>query len=286
MKEANLPAPRAIFEDTGIQFTTQGRRYLGAAIGSADFVQSFVNDKVKEWSDELFRLSEIGLTQPHAAYSALTHGLLRRWTFLSRTMPGISDFFSPLEQSICLHLLPALFGECTFSDVERQLISLPSRLGGLGIINPCVSSAFQFETSQRVTHPLVSLLLEQDFQFTVGTLNEQLALKQEIHYENCRRSEESAASLHSLLSNELQRARELACLKGASSWLTVLPLDEHGFSLVIFVMLFVFVMAGHYLTCQRNVYVEPHSLSITHLLVPMVAIQPSATMKSETFLLS
>ena len=44
----NLPAARAIFEDIGIQFTTQGKRYLGAAIGSADFVQSFVNDKVKE----------------------------------------------------------------------------------------------------------------------------------------------------------------------------------------------------------------------------------------------
>ena len=43
----------AIFEDTGIHFTTHGRRYLGAAIGSADFVQSFVNDKVKEWSDKL-----------------------------------------------------------------------------------------------------------------------------------------------------------------------------------------------------------------------------------------
>ena len=105
----------------GIQFTTPGRQYLGAAIGSVDFVQSFVNDKVKKWSDGLSisRLSEIGLTQPHATYSALTHGLLGRWIFLSRTLPGISDSFSPLEQSIHLHLLPALFGRCTFSDVER-----------------------------------------------------------------------------------------------------------------------------------------------------------------------
>ena len=79
--------------------------------------------------------------------SALIHGLLGRWTFWSRTIPGISDLFSPLEQSIRLRLLPALFGECTFSDVERQLISLPSCLAGLDIINPCVSSAFQFEAS-------------------------------------------------------------------------------------------------------------------------------------------
>ena len=83
VKETHLPMAHAIFENTGIQVTTQGRRYLGAAVGSADFVQSFVNDKVKEWSDELSRLSEIGLTQPHTACSALTHA----WAF------GEVDFF-------------------------------------------------------------------------------------------------------------------------------------------------------------------------------------------------
>ena len=56
-------------------------------------------------------------------------------------------------------------------------------------LDPCVSSAFQFDASQRVTGPLVSLLLEQDSQFTIEILNEQLALKQEIHLENRRRSE-------------------------------------------------------------------------------------------------
>ena len=62
-------------------------------------------------------------------------------------------------------------------------------------------------------------------------MNEQPTLKQGIHRENHRRSEESAAYLHPLLSIELQCDRELACLKGASSWLTVLPLDDHAFSL-------------------------------------------------------
>ena len=151
--------------------------------------------------------------------------------FLSRTLPGIGELFSPLEQTIHAYLLPALLGKCAFSDAERQLISLPSRLGGLGITDPCVSSAFQFDASQRVTGLLVSLLLEQDSQFTIEILNEQLALRQDIHLENRRRSEELAASLHPLLSTELQHARELACLKGESSWLTVLPLDEHGFLL-------------------------------------------------------
>ena len=48
VKEMHLPMARAIFKDTGIQFTTEGRRYLGAAIGSAVFVKSYVSVKVKE----------------------------------------------------------------------------------------------------------------------------------------------------------------------------------------------------------------------------------------------
>ena len=231
VKESHLSLAHSIFGDTGVQFTTEGRRYLGAAIGSSDFVKSYVIGKVKEWTDELFKLSEIALSQPHAAYSAVTHGLLGRWIFLSRTLPDIGRLLSPLEQGIRLHLLPSLTGKGTFSDVERQLISLPSRLGGLGIIDPCVSAAFQFDSSRRVTGPLVSLLLEQDPAFPVNVLNEQLALKQETHLENRRRCGEVANTLHPLLPLELQRAREFACLKGASSWLTVLPLDEHGFSL-------------------------------------------------------
>ena len=138
---------RDIFGNTGVQLTTEGRRYLGTALRSPEFIKSYVNGKVREWPDELSKLSKISLTQPRSAYSALIHGLLGRWTFLSRTLSGIGDLFSPLEQTIRVHLLPTLTGKCAFSDVERQLISLPSRLGGLGIINPCNALAFQFAAS-------------------------------------------------------------------------------------------------------------------------------------------
>ena len=84
---------------------------------------------------------------------------------------------------------------------------MPSRLGCLGIINPCVTSAFQYDASQRVTGPVVSLILEQDSQFTVGVLNEQSALKQGIHLENRHRTADLAASLHPLLPIELQRSK-------------------------------------------------------------------------------
>ena len=93
VKEEHLLLTRDIFGDTGVQVTTEGRRYLGAAPSSSEFTKPYVNDKVREWSDELSKLSEISLTQPHSAYSALTHGLSGRWTFLSRTLPAIGDLF-------------------------------------------------------------------------------------------------------------------------------------------------------------------------------------------------
>ena len=92
VKEEHLPLARDIFRDTGVQVTTEGRQYLGAALGSSEFIKSYVNGKVRERCDELSKLSEISLTQPHYACSALTHGLLGTWTFLSRTLPGIGDW--------------------------------------------------------------------------------------------------------------------------------------------------------------------------------------------------
>ena len=47
VKEAHLPLARDIFGDTGVQLTAEGRRYLGAALGSSDFIKSYVNHRVK-----------------------------------------------------------------------------------------------------------------------------------------------------------------------------------------------------------------------------------------------
>ena len=172
--------------------------YLCAAIGSSDFVKSYMSDKVKEWCDEI---SQVGLHMQLILPSPM--GFWRDGFFIQSVAWYIGELFFPLEQIIRAYLLPALSGKYVFSDVKRQLFSFPLCVGGLDITDPCVSSAFQFDASQRVTGPLVSLLLEQDSQFTIEILNEQLALKQEIHLENRRRSEELTASLHPLLSTEL-----------------------------------------------------------------------------------
>ena len=101
-----------------------------------------------------YTLSAFTVSQPHASYACHTHGLSSKWTFLCRTIPNISELFRSLEEAIRYKFLPDLTGQLALSDVERDLLALPSRLGGLGIINPVTSSDFQHLCS--ITYPLLS----------------------------------------------------------------------------------------------------------------------------------
>ena len=57
-------------------------------------------------------------------------------TFLARTMQEASRLFTELEQAIDDFLIPALNDRPPVSNEERQIVSLPCRNGGLGLINP------------------------------------------------------------------------------------------------------------------------------------------------------
>ena len=77
----------------------QGRPYLGAPLGNPDYVQSFVSNKVNSWMEEINVLSDVALSQPHAALAAFTHGMIHKFTYLCRTTPDIDQLLSPLEIS-------------------------------------------------------------------------------------------------------------------------------------------------------------------------------------------
>ena len=48
----------ASFADTGVQVTSKGRPYLGAAFGTEEFVTSHVKEKVPKWIKELRQLGD------------------------------------------------------------------------------------------------------------------------------------------------------------------------------------------------------------------------------------
>ena len=135
-KEGCHAAGVSTFAGTGVNVTSEGRPYLGAAVGSAEYVENYVKSKVSSWQSSVCNLATIATTQPHAAYSALTHSLSSKWTYLCRTVPNISHLLKPLDDALQTKLIPALTGRSPPNDLECALFALPARKGGLGITIP------------------------------------------------------------------------------------------------------------------------------------------------------
>ena len=230
-KEGHLEEASNIFAGSGVSVTSKGRPYLGAAIGSQEYVEEYVNSKVKAWSSSITLLSEIAKSQPHAAFSALTHGLLSKWTYLSRVLPNISHLLVPLDSVLRSELLPTLTGRPPPNDLECALFALPARLGGLGIRIPSKNADRELQSSQLVTAPLKDQILDQCREYGYDIISIQLKNKAIISKQNKEKSKEEAHQLHQQLPTSLQKSMELAKEKGASTWLTVLPITDHGFTL-------------------------------------------------------
>ena len=91
VKPEHLSSAQTMFANTNIRITTHGQQHLGAALGSREFGEEYVTTKVESWTAEVSALAEIATSRPHAAYCAFTHGLIGRWVYLMRTVPGISN---------------------------------------------------------------------------------------------------------------------------------------------------------------------------------------------------
>ena len=106
---------------------------------------------------------------------------------------------------------------------------MPARLGGLGINNPVLEASENYAGSQRLTATLVALIMQQSSED--GAMPAEPATKRQLHFAKRKRQEEAAKKLLARLPRHLKRAVLLAQENGASSWLSMLPLEEHGFAL-------------------------------------------------------
>ena len=146
------------------------------------------------------------------------------------TVLDIDDLLQPLDNAIHQHLIPALTGQPSCSSIVRDLLALPVRLGCLGLRDPSATSSDSFQSSERITAPLVALIISQDINESVDS-DTTSTIKKEVK-RNHQRQNEQAQIVYDQLTLELKRcAADLSKEKGSSSWLSVLPLEEHGFYL-------------------------------------------------------
>ena len=170
-----------------MQISTNGQRHLGAAIGTREFIEAYATQKIANWVKEIENLTTLARTNPHAAYAALTHGVIGKWLYFMRTIDISSSVFQPLEDAIHHQLIPAL-----------------------------------------ITLPLKNMIVEQSHQFIKPQLQ---SVKSALHREKRQTDAAKAEQVKEEIPATLRRAMELGTEKGASTWLTALPLQEQGFNL-------------------------------------------------------
>ena len=124
---------KATFHQSGLKITVEGKRHLGAVVGSNQFKVEYVDNLINTWVEELETLSEIAKFEPHLAYTAYVFGFQRKYTFFMRTLPGIEQQMSKLDAAID-SFIRKMLNNYNFSELERKWFSLPTRLGGLGVI--------------------------------------------------------------------------------------------------------------------------------------------------------
>ena len=199
-------------------------------MGTREGAVKYVNSLQNEWVEQLEKLSEIAKSEPQAAYAAFTAGFKHKVTYFIRTIPNLKDVLKPLDDVIDQKFIPALTEGHVLSGEERNLLSLPVRLGGLGIPVYRDTCEQEFENSQKMTQTLRQNILSQESVYVQDRRAEQ-SIELEIKNSRKQRQQNILTVLRSKMTKEQLRGNDLAQMKGASAWLTSLPLKDEGYVL-------------------------------------------------------
>ena len=235
VKPDKLEAANAAFEGTGIRVVTGGVKYLGGCVGEQADRCAFINRKIGDWVAELKTLTAFAETEPHAAYSALTHGLRGRWTYVLRTLSVDETFLEPLDSAV-LDLAKVITSRSSFTEEELAVLRLPVRFGGLNLPYFAKIARQEYTASKEVTVDQVNELLHQDDLAWPSMSPNQIrgnamSIKAQLHRRHLKSAAEAFVEVKSGASGDTARRLERLSKKGVSSWLTTLPLSEHGYLL-------------------------------------------------------
>ena len=92
--------------------------------------------------------------------------------------------------------------------IEREMLALPVRLGGMGINNPTKESTYAFEASECITAPLVALILAQEI--NPVQRNDHQKVKHLVKRRKQELQKECAEEIKAQLNSQLQRSLSLA----------------------------------------------------------------------------
>ena len=219
----------SMFEGTGVKVVTSCR-FLGGVIGDHSGKVSFVMQKVREWSHSVQLLASVSKQQPQAAFIGFIKSLQLEWTFLQRVVSDCSSLLIDIEDTIISDFIPSLFGhDC--NSLDRQLFSLPLRMGGLGILIPSSDSTLLFDTFRSATHVL-RVAITESLPSTLQTMTARSYKLGLTTYISAKKNRDK--QLLSSLLDQCDPVRQRSLLrhqKSLSCWLNVLPVQRDRFNL-------------------------------------------------------
>ena len=145
-----------------------------------------------------------------------------------RTLPDIENLLEPVERAIADVLIPSLT-EHNCSVAERKLLALPAHMGGLGMTNPTESAESEYSAAIKMSAPLVDKIMAQSHETP-----DDADVRRLVHAVRKDKDDDLEGKLDEpkvSLPVTTQRAVDLACEKGTSSWLTAIPLKDMNFDL-------------------------------------------------------
>ena len=126
-------------------------------------------------------------------------------------------------------LIPSITDHRCTTLSQRNLLALPVRLGGLGIINPSQDADLQYQASMKTAAPLVEKIVSQAHETPDDAIVS--SLQQSVQREKNEVLQTKLNEYKISFTLKTQHAVELASEKGACNWLTVITIDEMGFVL-------------------------------------------------------
>ena len=152
-----------LFENTKINITVNGKRHLAAVIGigSQEYRDEYAINKTYHIANELNNLCEIAKLEPLAACSCFVSGFKHKLNYIMRTIPNISHLLKPIDDIILTKFMPAITDGIKINQIERKLLSLPAKYGGLA--NPIFAeiSDDEYKNSLNVTEHLRNNIIQQ-----------------------------------------------------------------------------------------------------------------------------
>ncbi|MCP4457119.1 MAG: hypothetical protein GY816_03685, partial [Cytophagales bacterium] len=213
-----------------VNVTTEGHKYLGSFIGTAEGVADFVTQQIESWVNDIKDLARIAEMEPQLAYSAFIYGTAKKWQYLMRTTPDINHLLNPLEHVIQEIFIPIIIGKNFLDDNMRKILALPAKYGGMSIGNVMESAQREYLNSVRVTSQLTAAIVNQHRLLNIDK-EEIYKIKQEIIGERDAIYQEIRNGFLETMPSTVARQLELVSEPGVSCMLTTLPLQDYGFAM-------------------------------------------------------